>query len=341
MQRRLDRSRGWARAWGVLAAIALAVWPSVAAGAPFELSWSAPPGCPSREAIVSATRARLHDGDSELPPELFVEGTVSEENGGFVVSLVMHDASAHPAGARRLRVEERECKAIEKSTALVLAMMIAVARESPHVDDGTDQASIPPAVIEPTISSPPPPVVDARPRVAAPSKAPPRLVLGAAGIASTGVLPNVGFGLSIRGAVAWRRLILGLEASLEDGGTVRAAGGDVGFMLYAATARAGFTVVDVSRFTLAPTLGATLGLLRSSASGFAASYDEGLPTLLLGVGAVARYHLGDSVFLDLLPEVDGVLVRDRFSLRGAGKLYLVHRPSAIAARMSLGVGYEF
>lgn len=333
--------------------LALVVWPSVAASAPFELSWSAPAGCPSREAIVSATRARLHDGDSELPPELFVEGTVHEEKGGFVVSLVMHDASAHPAGARRLRMEEHDCKAIEKSTALVLAMMIAVARESAQVDHGTATPVAEPAIVESPLSAAPAPVVDARPSEARGRPPPvvestaPRLVLGAAGVVSAGVLPNVGVGMGIRGTLAWRRLSLGLEASFEDGGTVRAtgggagAGGDVGFMLYAATARVGFAVFETPRFSIAPTLGAAATLLRSSASGFTGAHDEGLPTVLLGAGMLARLRLGGALVLELLPEAEGVLVRDRFSLRGGGKLFLVHRPSAMAARMSLGVGYEF
>ncbi|MDF2694378.1 MAG: hypothetical protein K0S65_2761, partial [Labilithrix sp.] len=108
--------------------LVLLAWTARAEGAAFELRWTAPAECPSRDAIVDATRARLGELGSAAPPELFVEGTVQPESGGFVATLVLSDASGHLVGERELRVAGQDCAAIEEPVSLVLAMVIATLR---------------------------------------------------------------------------------------------------------------------------------------------------------------------------------------------------------------------
>jgi hypothetical protein len=354
-----------ARAWGLGSVVALvaAAWPGRANGAPFELAWSAPAGCPSREEIVEATRARLGESPSEAPPELFVQGTVRPGPGGFVVTLALEDASGHALGERDVRVEEQSCKAVKKPASLVLAMMIAVAR--PHVEEQGDagtrprveeqgeavaqprpgssqeQPETPPASVG-AVNPPAPPAPHALAPLPSAVPHPPRLLIGAGGVASLGVLPTAGVGFALRGMVApGSTLLVGLEASFEAGGSVRVGGGEVGFQLFSASTRVGLPVLRTTRFELIPTLGARGALLRTSPTGFTVVKDEVRTTMLAGPGVLVRVRLGPHLFAEALPEIEAVLVRDRLRTLDVDKLYHVHRAGPFDARLSLGVGYEF
>jgi hypothetical protein len=344
-----------ARAWALASAagIGVASWPALASGAPFELAWSAPTGCPSREQIVDATLARLGEAPSNAPPELFVQGTVrGAEGGGFVVTLALKDASGQALGERDVRVERQSCKDVEDPASLVLAMMIAVAR--PRVEERSK------AVAEPRFEEPgaprpgetPPasagqpvkPPADLAPRVLAPPPVPhpARLLVGAAGVGSLGVLPTAGAGFALRAMYAPRSPVLvGLEASYEAGGSVPVGGGEVGFDLLSATARVGLSVLRSERFELIPTLGVRGGLLRSSPAGFPVVKNETRATMFAGPGVLVRARIGRHLFAEALPEIEAVVVRDRLQIRDGDKLYYVHRAGPIEARLLVGIGYEF
>ena len=347
MPRRLNGTRAWALASGT--AIAVALWPLSANGAPFDLSWSAPDGCPSREEMIEATQARLGESPSDDPPELLVQGTVRADDSGFVVTLAMKDASGEALGERSVRVERQSCKEVTKPTSVVLAMMIAVAHppgegaEPEERAEPEEQAEPPPA----TVPTPPtPPAAAARPaRPEPPPSSPPaqsshRLLLDAAAVGSRGVLPTVGLGLALRATYAPSSIVVGAEASVEDGGSVRVGTGSVGFQLFGGSARVGLTILRTARFELIPTVGARLAFIRSAPTGYRVVHDEIRATMLVGPGVLARLRITPSLFVAVLPELEGVLFRDRFQIRRGDELFRVHRPSAFAARLSLGVGFE-
>ncbi len=328
--------------------LVLASWSKAAYAAPFELVWSAPAGCPSRDDIMEATRARLGEAPSGPTSELLVEGTVSESSDGFSVKLVMSDASGRRIGQRQVRVDSHTCKEVEGPTSLVLAMMIAVARpgtEAPATPD--DHVETPPASTAPPerdVARPPAP----RPR-RQPTPAPPpalgrphRLLIGAAAVATRGALPTTAGGFAVRALYSPRSIVLfGLEASAETSGSVRAGAGEVGFAMYGASARVGLSVLGTSRFELVPTLGARLALLHNTPKGFQAVHQQVRPTVLAGPGVLVRVEVARSLFVEAFPEIEGIFLREGFRIRDEDKLYPVHRPSALEGRLSVGVGYEF
>ncbi len=339
-----------ASAVGLAVGLVVASWPAPANGAPFDLVWSAPAGCPSREVIVAATQASLGESPSEASPELFVQGAVRAVGGGFVVKLGLKDASGRALGEREVRVGPPSCEAIEEPVSLVLAMMIAVAR--PRLEergDSAERAETPPpstpapaSVRGPSSTPAPPPSTPAPAARPSAEPLPHRLVVGAAGVGSLGVLPNVGRGFAIRAMYSPRSIVLvGLEASFEACGSVRVESGEVGFQLFAASARVGVAALRTARFELIPTAGVRAGASRSIPTGFSVVKDETRASLLAGTGALARVELAPHIFAEILPELEVALIRDRLQIRHGAKLYSVHRASLFGARVSLGLGYEF
>lgn len=330
--------------------LVLASWSKAADAAPFDLVWSTPAGCPSRDDIMEATRARLGEPRSGAAPELLVEGTVSETSEGFSVTLVMTDPSGRRIGRRQVRVDSRTCKEVEGPTSLVLAMMIAVARPRTDAPASPDDDVDTPPSGEPSperdVARMPPASASSRPPEPAPppqlERRPHRVLIGAAAVASRGSLPTTAGGLAVRALYSPRStLLFGLEASAETSGSVRAGAGEVGFAMFGASARVGLSVLGTSRFELIPTLGARLALIHNAPSGFQAVHQQLRPTILAGPGVLVRVEVARSLFVEVFPEIEGIFHREGFRIREDGKLYHVHRPSAVEGRLSVGVGYEF
>lgn len=341
------------------AGLVVAGWQAPATGAPFELDWSAPVGCPSREEIVAATHASLGEPITEAPPEFFVRGAVRATDDGFLVTLVLEDETGRSVGERVVRVDRRACSEIVTPASVVLAMMIDVARPRVAQRDEPPELAEPPPAPEhappapehaPPTPEPPPPasraplVVPARTAMrASPERPPPhRLSFGATGVASIGSVPGVGLGIGLRALYFPKSLfLLGLEASFEGGSSVRVAGGEVGFQLFSGAARAGLPVARTERFELIPTVGARAGLIRTVPVEFAAvPNDTGMMTAV-GPGVLVRAELSRSFFFEGLFDAELILLRDRFQILEGDKLHRIHEPSAFGARLALGFAYEF
>lgn len=339
---RQGRRGARARAWGLAGAAALLLASSVArADAPpsFELAWSEAEGCSSRERIVDATRARLAQSRSDAPPELFAQGTVTKERGGFFVVLAVRDTTGRTLGEREVHVEGTSCTAVEEAAALVLAMMIAA---SPRAEPGTapqPRATNADAGGEKPPAAPKPPPPQATP---APSRTKaPRLSIGAAGVASLGVLPDAGVGFAIRAAYSPGELFwIGLEATFEAGGSIRAAQREVGFQFLHAAAFAGAQVLRVGAFEVVVTAAVRAGAIRVLPSGFAVIESDARAAVVAGPGALVRANLAPHLFVEAFPEMDAVFIRDSFEVRD-GSQVPIHRPDLFAPRLSLGLAYEF
>ncbi|MDF2696068.1 MAG: hypothetical protein K0S65_4451, partial [Labilithrix sp.] len=307
----------------------------------FELAWSAPPECPSGKEIVDATRARLGASRSDEPPALLVQGTVTPEDGGFLVALAMKDTSGNPVGRRQVRVEGPTCSAVADATALVLAMIIAARPRGASPAVPLPDAP-PPSVPVDSDSPAPPPPPPRRPEAAPLPPPPRRLVVGAAALVSRGVLPSMGAGLALRATYAPVPLfLLGIETSFEAGGSVEDATSEVRFMFAGGSALAGIQVVRGARVEIILTLNARAGVIRTSGTGFRSMQDGMRAIALAGPGVLLRAKLASSWFVEALPQAEAVLVRDRFHIRDGETVYPIHRPAPVAGRFSLGIAYEF
>jgi hypothetical protein len=268
---------------------------------------------------------------------LFVDGAVTEKRGGFVVTLTMKDDAGRSVGDREVPVEAASCKDVESPTVLVLAMMIAVARPPAEAGDGASPERRSTAA-EVERAPRPPRRSPLAPR--APSR---RVLLGAAATASRGLLPSIGVGAALRVSYqASSGVLFGLEGTwTESAMPVRAGAGEVAFRAFGPIARVGFSVVQADRFELLPLVDAQLAFVQNIPSGFQAAHHPTRSTALVGVGALARLRIASSILVEGLLDLDVVLFRDRFRIRQDDKLYSIHRPSALAGQVVLGVAYEF
>jgi len=316
----------------------------IAQAAPFELEWSAPEGCPSRERMLFATRARLGEEqhDPSALPELFVRGTVTVEGGVVVLDFRVNDAIGEDRGERRVRFDDRTCEAIEAPASLVLAMMIGVARAR-ATQEPAPEAPVEPARIEEPKAPEPAPARVRPPRPPPPSEPPQSapMTVGLSGVASHGGLPNVGFGGALRGtATFWGSVVLGLEGSFETTWAVPAANGQATFRRFDGAVLIGTPIVRSRSIEIIPLLQGRGGLLTGDVSGLPSAYDATSVVGAFGAGALGRIQLGQTLRFEVMPDVRVPLSRDEFQVRRTGELIRVHRPAAVEARLSLGFAWE-
>ncbi len=320
---------------GLLFTVLVILRPSLADAAPFDLTWSAPPGCPSRGEIVAATRARLGDAeDDRTPPELFVEGTVTLEGDVSLGTFRMKDAEGKALGERRVRFEEQTCAEIAEPASLVLAMMIAFAR--PRVEENAP-ASLPPAPASDRAALAPTP-----PAAVLPSRVPIRVAVSASTLGSLGLLPHVGFGAAFRVTGSLAPILLGLETSFERSPPANGpTGGIASFGVFDIAALAGVCAYCSAKAELVPVIAVRGGIMSIDAKGFPVVRSAPRPIGFAAIGVLGRYALGRNVRLEVMPDVRIPFVRDEFQLRERTQLYRIHRPSLVETRLSVGIGWEF
>jgi len=309
--------------------------------APFALEWSAPEGCPARERVVAASLARLKERESSAVPELYVRGDIVFEDGAIIGEFRVRDAAGVDLGERRVRFDESRCEDIVESAALVLAMMIAVAR--PHVPP-SQPAVVPVPVPEPKPESAPLPHPERTPPRAATARAATRvpMTLGASAVASAGFLPNAGFGGALRWtATLGRGVVLGVEGSFEAAQPVEVLGARATFRSVDVGALAGVRILRSEWIELVPMLEARGGIVIVSTSGFRSAYDTTRFASIVGAGVLARIPLGPMLRLDVLPDVRVPLNADAFMVRERGELFHVHRPAPVEGRVAVGIAVEF
>lgn len=309
-----------------------------AGAAPFELDWSAPEGCPSRERVVEASLARLGEAPEAGPPELFVKGHVTRDGASIGADFQVRDGAGNDLGERTVHFEESRCEDITDSAALVLAMMIAVAR--PH--------AAPPTLPSPEQrferESPMPataPIPDRTTRRAGRRDRVP-MTIGVSAVTSVGLLPEIGFGAAVRWTATFATPILvGLEGSFETSGSVPVAEGEAAFRYVDGGALLGYRVLRSTWLELVPLVEARAGLSLVSTSGFRASYDATRFTSLLGAGILGRVPLSSSLRVDVMPDLRVPLVADEFVIRQPGQVVSVHRSATLESRLAIGIAWEF
>lgn len=88
------------------------------------MTWRAPEGCSAAEVHSRAVETRLGRPVFREPATRFVEGSVSHAETGWLVKLVVTDASGSPLGQREVTSAESACASIDGRVALVLSLLI-------------------------------------------------------------------------------------------------------------------------------------------------------------------------------------------------------------------------
>lgn len=323
------------RKWSALGGSVAMTWsvsvlaaPEVSSQHGVHLTWTAPIACP-RASEVTARMAQLIVRPSD-PRPLIAEATVAEEPSGYRLDLRIWQAQQPTVRTMRAAT----CGELADAVALLLALLSAPALPEP-----------PPERTEASQRAPvrTPEAPRTKPLRSEPAPSP--WSWGAFGRAAltSGALPGWAPGFALGALADLERLRLNLgavwfpiakrvvtddSAQLEKGGK---------FSLVAANAQFCYRVVAAR-----PDLGlcgmAELGALRGS--GFGTAQDQSRAELwaALGPSSAASMPLSDAVALSLEADLLFALNRPHFELDNVGP---VHRPSAAALRVSLGMVVHF
>ena len=324
--------------------------PDPAADPELEISWTAPPQCPTREQLIAQTEALLarplaQPGD----PALELVGRIDVEGEGFVLRL---DFRRPVARVRELRGSD--CAELRDAAALVLAMTIdplASLNELPDeepprpeepagepaeddpVDEAVDQAREP--------SDPGEPVDD---EAGAAEETPERRELGGhlrlAGGVSLGPLPRVAGAPSLALGLSWRALrveLVGAYWLAADAVLDETPGVGARISLGWAAPRV-CGVPSVSRVEFPLCGGIELGGMRGAAFGTSDARARTLAWVATQLGGGVSVELGRTVALWAGVDLVVPLTRPGFAIAGLGEL---HRSASVAFEACLGVEVHF
>jgi hypothetical protein len=319
---------------------------------PVALTWKAPPDCPTEDAVRSEA-LRLLAGPPIAADRRVVASAqvVHLATGRWRVEVSMSSATAE--GRRSL--EAGTCSGLANATALIVAIMVdpdragAAAAAPAASTTSPAPASPPPPVVQPPPaaaalppSAPAPPPVDAPGSRPSPI-GPPRWAAGAWALVDTSTLPSVAYGVG--GGVAV--LVWHLRADAAVGflppstyGVSTESGVGAEMSLWAGSLDLAYVF---SRGPLELALGAGAEAAHISAVGVALKEPVvGVPGSAtwpaLRAGGTLTAPIYKPIFLRLSAEAVAPLERPRFVIDPLGT---VHQPSAVAARLGVGVELRF
>lgn len=295
-------------------------WAQVRARERLSLEWSAPDGCPPREAVLDALdRLRAPAAAPRTAPTRVSAAVERQTDGRWSLDL---EVGAGDAASRR-HVVAATCEQLVSVAALVTALSLDASSTAPPPPPSPRAPAVAPA---------------APPRRVRRASSPVRFAARAEVGVDVGALPGPSAGLGLTVSVAWRRLRV--EASFRYA-LPRAAvnaegyGGDVAL---AAGALRGCYVLHRGR--LEPRLcGAVEG-------GAMLGESVGLPQVGAGSspwwaafgGAALGWSVAPRLALVASVDVGAPLSSPRFVIGGLGE---VHRPSAVLVRGAVGVEWRF
>lgn len=309
-----------------LAVLAVLVWPG-AARADLELTWSAPPGCPDRAAVIASVERAV----GTTPPEaLRVAARVRAEEEQWVVDLELSGAAS---GTRSVRA--RTCRALARATALIVALALDPQARVPE-EPPEEPAPLPPAP-----PPPPPPPAPPPPAIAPPP--PPRPFVFAAVTGERSLLPGFAPGATFGGGIAWRFVrgdlagqIVPARRALLEGRS--GPGGDLSLLALALRGCAGPSTRLVALAGCVRLRGARLA---AEGTGLAPDYRQTAWLLALEPGAVVRFPVHGG----LAAEVEAAAVvpfrRPDFVVLVNDALTSLFRPAPVGVRVGLGATYRF
>jgi hypothetical protein len=332
------------------------------------LTWQAPEGCPTRDAWLSALRARVDDAAwNEAAPKLRASVRIDLTETGYALQL---DTELDGASGQR-RIEAARCEELVDASALIVAFAIdpnaasRAASATPRVaSDGlppvvapteteADVAPVPvpapPKPVEPKKRMPP---VDVPPKgydperptdhLREPARSGTGLLVRPLWLFDVGTLPTLGTGPSLMVGLRIGRLSLELGASYLLAQSIADPSADrvIGELRWlAGSAGACYAVLPESRFDLASCLRAELGRLWGRGRNLDEDMFSGGATwlaVLVGIQVSVELVRG----LELATELGAglPLLASAFTVGGVGK---VHETPSAVGRLSAGVTLVF
>jgi hypothetical protein len=312
--------------------------PSLAQSTPLELTWNAPPACPSAADVRHQFERLARAPDNRPPPHLVADAVIEESADGF--HLRLHIVRDGLAGERE--VDAKSCVSLARAAALELAL----AAGGGFAPDETTPDATPPsgtpaneASLPPQPSSPPAPDRATSPPPAPKTTPAPQTLAWWATLDAryaAGPLPGAALGsaagvdvasswwMATARVVTWPRdrdePLAGLHA------TFAGFGGSVSLCAYAGSNGA---------LIFAGCAGLQASALRGSSSGGSESGSAVAAWYAALPGARVRLHLVGRLSLDLGVESALSLTRPRFELRGWPSP--VHTVPVFAPSASLGL----
>jgi hypothetical protein len=290
-----------------------------AQGAPVELEWNAPDGCPDRAEIARRVEALLGHPATSNEALAFRAEVRETDDGHFRATL----RSRWAGGSTERTFEAVDCAKIGRAAALIVAMAI----------DPVDVAEV---ASEPRPQPQPQPRAPEEPR-ATPVEAPAvHLGFGMRATVDVGSLPlpTIGGGpLATLRFGAWE-LQLGAQAWIPRrtaGSTPTGAGGEIG--LLTGEARACREIVPLA-LTLSLCLGGEAGVTDGAAFGIPVPrHPRSLWLAALG-GAIIRPRVASGLWAWMSFDAAVPLTPPDYAIEGLGS---VHRPWPVVGRASMGV----
>lgn len=340
--------RGVHGAWvGILAFLVTLAFEHTARaqGPSLDLTWNAPAECPSRAWLESAVTRLV-----TRPPEqtLAVTGNVRENAGRWTVDLDFQGAAT---GKRTLSAAS--CGSLARGTAVLVALTIDP-QASTTASADIPMTEPPPPVSEAPPPAPPPPPPRPEPPPArqpetttrvpsSPSRRElsPIVFLGAG--ASRALLPGIAPSAVVGAGIVWRALRIDLSAEITSPTSTSLdarpqVGADLSLVGLALRPCAG----GGSRWiTIHGCLGVRGARVSGEGTGLAEAYKQTGYVMTLEPGALVRIPGNTRVAAELDGAAVVPLTRPDFVLLANGSTESFFRPSAVGARMTVGVGLRF
>lgn len=326
----------WARVidFGIFRLFTTVVAAAAPSGAlPIDLGWEGPASCPPSEDIDRDVRRIL--GDTTLPealPPIAAKVSVRENTDGrFEVRMVT--TSSGETRERALHTET--CDEARELVAFLLALLIDPNARAPSPAPATSETlppkPAPPAPVEPAPVS----------RKSPAAERADRWVLGLSGSAEYGTLPGGSLGGEVRGGLLLSGWSIEARASAwvprrAESPDVPEAGGK--FSLFDAALLGCLRGRPSARPAVQGCIGP--GLLWLRGEGYGVTMPSSDEALIAAVAAEAALLVAVSRQVSLRPALGALvpLVRPTFAIHDVGT---IHRPNAVAFRVSLGFEARF
>lgn len=323
------------------------------------LSWLRDDGaerCISVQELATRVEQRLGKVVFVVPSSatLHIEGRIAQRaGGGFRVRLSASDASGKALGQRTLDGASEDCRTLDESLVLVIALAVDSSGGFVALPEGLTEAGDPAAALladlqsappAPATTAPPPAPVAPEPLPAEPRGDDPRerfhFRLGVAALGELGLVPDAGFGLalepqlivpgdwliSVRGSG-----VLANSESIDGGGEV--AIGALLAAVGACTPEASFGWGG-----LRGCAGARIGVLSIEASGLERRRSPSPLLVDPWLDAELSWPIGGSVRLRLQTGLHVPLIRDTIQvLDEDGRPVRAYRVAALSFRLGLGL----
>jgi hypothetical protein len=329
--------------------IALADPPPPAA-APLDLTWTAPEGCPTGEAVAGEV-TRITGGAGGTSRHVTAEARVERKTAdAWHATIVMRVDGT--VGERSFEAES--CAAVADAATLILAIAVnplVSLRAIPPPPEAPAPAPTPPPVAPP----PPPPPPPVPPPPPPPQKPPPppqrtpptlgRFAFGLSLAGEAGSLLRAAIGGAM--SLAWipDRFRLELAAGLwvpQEVTSDTYPGVGARFQMLTFGARAAYEV-PLGPVTLGPVLGATLRRVSAEGVGGAAALQQSTLSIAPFGGGIATYAIVHGLAVRLLVGVAAPRSRASFVVldRSSGVETALHETASVTGEATLGLEVHF